>query len=195
MRKQWTFGIVIGLVMGVVATGTTVAVATASGGSVKVCATKGGVVRGAKANGKCPAKSKKRSVSVRGARGPRGFRGARGPQGPGSKDVRGQLTSSSTKTVVSYAGLTLTGSCGTYARLNVSGASYHVLGSGAYEGGSAVATASTVLSSGGNLVQVNKAFDFHFDLSAWATGRAYEVSGFINRVSATECNYVVTITP
>lgn len=73
-----TAGVLAGLVVG----GTTVAVATSSTKTVKVCTTKKGVVRSADAKGHCPKKSKKRAINVRGPQGVPGAKGATGARGP-----------------------------------------------------------------------------------------------------------------
>ncbi|WP_370614914.1 hypothetical protein [Mumia sp. Pv 4-285] len=66
-----------GMVCGLLVGGTT-AYAVSSAKTVKVCVTKAGVVRSANEKGKCPKRTKKRAVAVR---GPVGQRGVRGPAG------------------------------------------------------------------------------------------------------------------
>ncbi|QMW65258.1 hypothetical protein H4N58_13705 [Mumia sp. ZJ1417] len=71
-----------GVIVGLVAGGTTVAVAASSAKTVKVCTTKKGVVRSADAKGRCPKKSKKQAINVRGPAGSRGAPGVAGARGP-----------------------------------------------------------------------------------------------------------------
>ena len=78
-----------GAVLGLVVGASTVAVAASAGSTVKVCATSKGVVRSASANGTCPKKTVKKTVSVQ---GPRGATGAAGPPGsPGRPGATGPV--------------------------------------------------------------------------------------------------------
>lgn len=86
-KSRTTAAVVAAAVGGLLLGGTATAVAVSSAKTVKVCTTSKGVVRSADAKGKCPKKTSKKAVSVRGPAGPRGMtgpRGATGPRGPGA---------------------------------------------------------------------------------------------------------------
>lgn len=86
-KSRTTAAVVAAAVGGLLLGGTATAVAVSSAKTVKVCTTSKGVVRSADAKGKCPKRTSKRAVSVRGPAGPRGVtgpRGATGPRGPGA---------------------------------------------------------------------------------------------------------------
>ncbi|WP_262852867.1 hypothetical protein [Mumia quercus] len=88
MTKSRTTAVVVAAAVGgLLLGGTATAVAVSSAKTVKVCTTSKGVVRSADAKGKCPRKTSKKAVAVRGPAGPRGAtgtRGATGPRGPGA---------------------------------------------------------------------------------------------------------------
>ncbi|MGH1565127.1 hypothetical protein [Mumia sp. DW29H23] len=81
-RTRTAVLVTAGVIAGLVAGGTTVAVASTATKTVKVCTTKKYVVRSADAQGRCPKKTKKRAVNVRGPQGPQGVKGATGARGP-----------------------------------------------------------------------------------------------------------------
>jgi hypothetical protein len=90
MSKSRTAALVaIGTVLGILVSGTAVAYAAISNTTVKVCATRSGVVRSASSTGACPSHTSKRTINVT---GPAGATGPQGPAGPAARSVYQVIT-------------------------------------------------------------------------------------------------------
>lgn len=124
-----------GLAVGLVAGGSTVAIAASSGSTVKVCTTSKGVVRSASSSGTCPRKTSKRTVAVagpagatgpqgvpgaQGVQGPAGVQGEQGPAGPGSIDIDHISSGTTGQTVVQLGDISVRVHC-TGGQVNIAG--------------------------------------------------------------------------